>query len=128
AILAGLETGFAEDPAAISDVAVVLGSGAQVKVERGHLVLRDGEGWFRRERRYNRATGGLRRLLVGAQSGYVSLAALRWCATKNVAVLILDDDGEVMLAPGGYGVDDGRLRRVQAAPPAGLEVEAARML
>jgi CRISPR-associated protein Cas1 len=128
AILAGLEAGFADDPAAISDIAVVLGSGAQVKVERGHLVLRDGEGWYRRERRYNRATGRLRRLLVGAQSGYVSLTALRWCAATNVAVLILDDDGEVMLAPGEYGIDDGRLRRVQAAPPNGLDVDAARLL
>src|SRR4051794_5368718 len=64
AILAGLEAGFAQDPAAPAHVAVALGSGAKVLVERGHLVVRDGEGWYRRDRRWNRATGGLRRLIV----------------------------------------------------------------
>jgi CRISPR-associated protein Cas1 len=85
----------------------------------------DGEGWFRRERRWNRATGQLRRLIVGASSGYVTLDALAWCQAAGVAVVIVDSDGEVMLAPGAYRSDDARLRRVQAAPPDALAVEAA---
>src|SRR5579862_2016653 len=124
AVLAGLEAGFADDPAAVSGVAVVTGSGFKLKVERGHLVASDGEGWYRRERSWNRATGGLRRLLIGADSGYLTLDALAWCRDRDVAVLILDDDGEIALAPASYGVDDARLRRVQAAPPNGIEVEA----
>jgi CRISPR-associated protein Cas1 len=127
--LGGLEAGFtsSDDPAAPA-VAVVLGAGAKVRVERGHLVASDGEGWYRRERRWNRATGKLRRLIIGAESGYVSLDALAWCQATGVSIVVVDSDGEVMLGPGRYGVDDARLRRVQAAPPDGLDVEAAAML
>jgi CRISPR-associated protein Cas1 len=128
AALIALESGFAEDPAAVSGVAVALGAGAKVRVERGHLCVSDGEGWFRRERRWNRATGGLRRLIVGAHSGYLSIEAVRWCHEMSVAVLVLDDDGDVLLAPADHGVDDARLRRVQAAPPDGMDLEVARLL
>src|SRR5262249_13170542 len=78
-VLAGLEAGFADgaDPAGPA-VAVVLGAGAKVRVERGHLVASDGVGRFRRERRWNRATGRLRRLVVGASSGYLSIDAISW--------------------------------------------------
>lgn len=127
-VLSGLEHGFDRDSAATTGVAVLLGSGAKLKVERGHLVASDGEGWYRRERRWNRATSGLRRVLIGAQSGYVTLDALAWCNEMHVAVLILDADGEIVLAPGSYTPDDARLRRVQAAPPAGMGVEAARQM
>src|SRR5262249_11542741 len=98
--LAGLEAGFADrdDPAGPS-VAVVLGAGAKVRVERGHLVASDGVGRFRRERRWNRATGRLRRLVVGASSGYLSIDAISWCQAAGVAVVVVDSDGEVMLAP-----------------------------
>ncbi len=126
-ILASLESGFGGDPAAVSRVAVVLGAGAKVRVERCHLVVSDGEGWFRRERRWNRATGELRRLVVGAESGFVTIAALAWCRDVGVSVVILDSDGDVTLASAA-GLDDGRLRRVQAAPPAGMDVAAARSL
>jgi CRISP-associated protein Cas1 len=128
-VLAGLEAGFTggDDPAGPS-VAVVLGAGAKVRVERGHLLASDGEGWFRRQRRWNRATGRLRRLLVGASSGYLSLDALAWCQAAGVALVVVDSEGEVMLAPGRYGADDARLRRVQAAPPEAFGLEAAGML
>jgi len=128
-VLAGLEAGFADgNDLAGPSVAVVLGAGAKIRVERGHLVAADGEGWFRRERRWNRATGRLRRLVVGASSGYLSIDSLAWCQATGVAVIVVDSDGEVMLAPGRYGADDARLRRVQAAPPDALATEAAAML
>jgi len=128
-VLAGLEAGFADgdDPAGPS-VAVVLGAGTKVRVERGHLAASDGEGWFRRERQWNRATGRLRRLIVGASSGYLTIDAVAWCQAAGVAVIIVDSDGEVMLAPGRYGTDDARLRRAQAAPPDALATEAATVL
>jgi CRISPR-associated endonuclease Cas1 len=128
-ILGGLEAGFAhdDDPAGPA-VAVVLGAGAKVRVERGHLVASDGEGWYRRERRWSRATSKLRRLIIGAASGYVSLEALAWCQATGVAVTVVDSDGEVMLAPGLMRTDDARLRRVQAAPGPQFAVEAASQL
>jgi CRISPR-associated endonuclease Cas1 len=126
-VLAGLEAGFSDDPAGPA-VAVVLGAGAKVRVERGHLVADDGEGWFRRERSFNRATSRLARLVIGASSGYLTIDALAFCRDAGVALVVVDSDGEVMLAPGAYRADDGRLRRVQAAPPEPLAVEAAGML
>jgi CRISPR-associated endonuclease Cas1 len=127
-ILAGLEAGFAGDDPAGPAVAVVLGAGAKVRVERGHLIVSDGEGWFRRERRFNRATSRLARLVIGASSGYLSISGMAWCRDAGVAVIIVDSDGEVMLGPGRYGADDARLRRAQAAPAEALRLEAAAML
>src|SRR6516162_3238509 len=85
-ILAGLEAGFTEDPAEPT-VAVVLGAGTKVHVDGGHLVAHDGEGWFRRERRFNRATSRLARLIIGASSGYLTIDALAWCQAAAVAVV-----------------------------------------
>jgi CRISPR-associated protein Cas1 len=123
-ILYGLEAGFSADPAGPA-VAVVLGHGAKVSVRRGHLYIEDGEGWYRRERTWNRATGNLRRLVIGAESGFVSLDVLAWCRDAKVSVIVIDDDADVMLVPGAYGTDDARLRRLQAAPPPELAVDLA---
>jgi len=126
AIMQGLEAGFADDPAAVSGVAVVLGSGAKVRIHDGRLTCTDGEGWFRRERHWGRVSD-LRRLIVSAQSGYLSLGVFSWAEQAGVSIVILNDDGEIMLAPAG-GARDARIQRLQAAPPPGLAVEAARML
>ena len=67
-VLSGLEAGFTSDSAGPS-VAVVLGHGARVDVFSGHLRACDGEGSYRRERSWNRATARLNRLVIGAQSG-----------------------------------------------------------
>jgi len=126
AIMQGLEAGFGDDPAAVSGVAIVMGSGAKVRVHDGRLCIEDGEGWHRRTREWGRVSD-LRRLIISAQSGYVSLAVFEHCRKAGVEVVIVDDDGEILLAPAG-GATDGRVRRVQAAPPPGLAVEAARLL
>ncbi|HLN06463.1 MAG TPA: CRISPR-associated endonuclease Cas1 [Acidimicrobiales bacterium] len=125
-VLYGLEAGFSADPAGPS-VAVVLGHGARVDVFSGHLRARDGEGWYRRERSWNRATARLSRLIIGAGSGAITLGAIRWCAEADVSVLIVDDDAKVLLAPAA-GACDPRLLRLQASPPDGLDVEAATIL
>ena len=121
-VLAGVEAGFADDPAA-PGAALVLGAGAKVRVDHGHLLIEDGLGPYRRERRYNRATSGLQRLIIGARSGYLSLDALTWCEHAGISVLVVDDDGELRLGPATYRADDARLRRVQAAPPDALRSE-----
>jgi CRISPR-associated endonuclease Cas1 len=92
---------------------------------RGRLVVADGLGTHRRERRYSRATHGLARLVVLSSAGTVGLDALRWCAGAGVGVVVLDPfGGELHLTSGGIGNDDPRLRRAQAlamATPAGFE-------
>jgi CRISPR-associated endonuclease Cas1 len=106
-------------------VCVADGFGVRVAVDRGRLVVADGLGGHRRERRYSRATHGLSRLVVLASTGSVGLEALRWCAGTGVGVVLLDPfGGELHLTSGGVGNDDPRLRRSQAlamATPAGFE-------
>jgi CRISPR-associated endonuclease Cas1 len=106
-------------------VCVADGFGVRVGIDRGRLVVSDGLGTHRRERRYSRATHGLSRLVVLSAAGTVGLDALRWCAGAGVGVVVLDPfGGELHLTSGGVGNDDPRLRRAQAlamATPAGLE-------
>jgi CRISPR-associated endonuclease Cas1 len=106
-------------------VCVADGFGVRVAVERGRLVVADGLGTYRRERRYSRATHGLSRIVVLSSAGTVGLDALRWCAGAGVGVVVLDPfGGELHLTSGGVGNDDPRLRRAQAlamATPAGFE-------
>ncbi|MGO9197452.1 MAG: CRISPR-associated endonuclease Cas1 [Acidimicrobiales bacterium] len=106
-------------------VCVADGFGVRVAVDRGRLVVADGIGTHRRERRYSRATHGLSRLVILSSAGTVGLDALRWCAGAGVGVVVLDPfGGELHLTSGGTGNDDPRLRRAQAlsmATAAGLE-------
>lgn len=109
-----LARAFARDP---SDrrVVVVDGCGARVAMRHGHLVIDDGVGRYRRTRRYNRATGDLRRIVILAKDGYVTLDALSWCRSMKAAVIVVDPfDAALLLASAAEGVDDPRLRRAQA--------------
>jgi CRISPR-associated endonuclease Cas1 len=106
-------------------VCVVDGFGVRVVVERGALEVHDGVGPHRRSRRYDRATHGLRRLVILNASGTGSLDALRWCHALGVGILVLGPDGTAQLASTPRMTDDARLRRTQAlAPfePYGLDV------
>jgi CRISPR-associated endonuclease Cas1 len=123
-ILESMEAGFSEDPAAPS-VAVVLGEGARVAVRSGHLDIVDGYGPYRRHRRWLRVGSGLRRVIVGADSGALTIDAIRWCQAVGVSVLVVDGDGEVILGPTSYGHDDPRLRRAQATAPEEVAVAMA---
>ena len=62
-------------------------------VERGALQVHDGIGSHRRTRRYDRATHGLRRLVLVQAEGFVTFEALRWCQGLGIGVLVLDIDG-----------------------------------
>ena len=98
-------------------ICVVDGFGCRVFVERGALEISDGVGPHRRVRRYDKATHGLRRLVVANAAGTVSLDALRWCSSLGVGVLILGGDGKAHLASAPRVSDDARLRRTQALAP-----------
>jgi hypothetical protein len=120
------ETYFRPDAAG---VCVADGFGVRVVVERGALEVHDGVGPHRRSRRYDRATHGLRRLVILNAAGTVSLDALRWCASLGVGVLVLGSDGTAQLASTPRMTDDARLRRTQAlAPFEGHGLDVARWL
>jgi CRISPR-associated endonuclease Cas1 len=109
----------------LAGICVADGFGVRVVVERGALEVHDGVGPHRRSRRYDRATHGLRRLVIVNAAGIISLDALRWCSALGVGVLVLGSDGTVQLASTPGMTDDARLRRTQAlAPfePYGLDV------
>src|SRR5437660_7998975 len=89
-------------------VAVVDGYGCRVEVSGHHLVLVDGLGPHRRERRVARATHGLSRVLILGTSGTFSFQAGRWLADAGVAFAQLDVDGprRLLLVSGTPGRDD----------------------
>lgn len=106
-------------------VCVCDGFGVRVVVDRGALEVHDGIGPQRRTRRYDRASHGLRRLVILNAAGTVSLDALRWCASLGVGVVVLGRDGSVDLTSTPRLTDDARLRRTQAlalAQPHGLGI------
>ncbi len=99
-----------------------------MSVSRGHLVLRDGLGRHRRERRLPRAQRIVRRIVVLGHTGNISLEAVRWCGDTGITLLQIDADGTLLLTAGPDGIDDPRIRRAQAAAATssvGLEVTRA---
>jgi CRISPR-associated endonuclease Cas1 len=98
-------------------VLVADGYGLAVTVSRGHLVIRDGLGKHRRERRLTRAQRTVRRVVLLGHTGHVTLEAVRWCADTSISLLQIDTDGRILLTAAAEGRDDPRLRRAQAAAP-----------
>src|SRR6266853_2658684 len=110
-------------------VVTLFGYGITLKVDRGHLIFRDGIGSSRREARFSRVRHGLRRLVVIGSDGMVSLAALRWLADQDAAFVMLDRDGSVLATTGPVCPSDARLRRAQSlAYQSGMAVRIAREL
>jgi CRISPR-associated endonuclease Cas1 len=107
---------FSRDASA-HDVCVADGYGIRIHVQHGHLIVTDGIGRQRRERRYPRAGHGLRRLIVVGHTGYVTLDAHRWIAETGLAYLHIDTDGRVLTTSGRLGIDQPALRRAQALAP-----------
>src|SRR5689334_9087283 len=82
-----------EPPEARNGVYVADGYGIKITVNRGHLIIEDGVGRQRRQARFNRATGSLRRLLVLGHTGYISLEAFRWMWDLRIGFVHIDRDG-----------------------------------
>lgn len=106
-------------------VLVADGYGIRVHVSRGRLVVEDGVGPWSRRTELHRATGGLRRLVVLGEAGFVTLEAVRWLAGVGASLVHLDREGSVLACSGNLGADLPALRRAQAlaaGSEAGLEV------
>jgi CRISPR-associated endonuclease Cas1 len=94
-------------------VITLFGYGIRVNVDRGHLVLDDGIGSNRHSFRLPRVGHGLKRLVIVGSDGYVSLSAIRWLASQDAALSVLDRDGTVLATTGPVRPSDARLRRAQ---------------
>lgn len=95
-------------------VCVADGHGIKIRVDRSHLVVEDGVGRSRRERRFHKATTDLRRLIVIGTTGYISLEASRWLADAGIPLAHIDPEGRVLTASQLLGSDRAALRRAQA--------------
>jgi CRISPR-associated endonuclease Cas1 len=111
-VASALPITYSRDTSA-TGVCVADGMGLRVHVERGALVVEDGVGEHRRTRSFDKATHGLRRLVVIGSTGFWTLDALHWCRRLGVGVVVLAPDGTPALASAAYGMDDARLRRAQ---------------
>lgn len=110
-------------------VLTLFGYGIKVFVDRGHLSIEDGIGTERSRYRLPRVGHGLRRLVIIGSDGMMSLAALRWLADQDVAFVMLDRDGTVLVTTGPVRPSDARLRRAQAlASQSGAAIRIAREL
>jgi CRISPR-associated endonuclease Cas1 len=104
---------------------IVSGYGVRIHVRHGQLVVEDGIAETRRETAYPRVGQNISRLVVVAQDGSVSLAAIRWLANLDIPYLHLDRDGRLIAGTISAGLDDARLRRTQAlaaTSSTGLEI------
>jgi CRISPR-associated endonuclease Cas1 len=99
-----------------SGIVTLSGYGIKVAVDRRHLSVSDGVGRQRRAGRFAKATSRTKRLVVIAQTGFVTLEALRWLHDAKAAFIQLDHDGSILMAS-IVGLDDARLRRAQALIP-----------
>ena len=110
-------------------VLTLSGYNIMVRVERGHLLIRDAIGREQREARFSRVGHGLRRLVVIGNDGMISLAALRWLHDQKAAFVMLDRRGVLLTAVGPVGPKDSRLKRAQAvAQSNGAALAIARAL
>jgi CRISPR-associated protein Cas1 len=109
-------------------VAIVDGFGARLHVDRGELQIVDGIGPERRVRRWARSDRTLRRVVITARSGSLSIDALRWVTGVGAALVVLDDEGAILSALPGR-IDNSVLRRAQAqAAGSTLALDVARYL
>lgn len=95
-------------------VYVADGHAIKVAVNRRHLIVSDGVGSHRREKRFHKATTDLRRLVVVGSTGYISLEALRWLADATIPLVHIDPEGRLLASSANAGSDRAVLRRAQA--------------
>ncbi|HLY66831.1 MAG TPA: hypothetical protein VKU60_14955, partial [Chloroflexota bacterium] len=105
---------------------VLYGYGLQIHVRNGHLDLEGGLGEDRVFARCHKVTSKLKRLVLLAHDGYLTLDALFWLHDAKAQLLVFDRDGELRFADcTDAHREDAHLRRLQAmhgATDVGLDI------
>jgi CRISPR-associated endonuclease Cas1 len=119
-----------ERPSADAHVATVHGYGVQIRIEHGQLVIRDGIGKLRRERKYDKIDRTLRRIIMTTVSGFISLESYKWCADHDITITMLSPDGELISAwnPDHLAADARLIRRQALAVTDRTATDIAREL
>jgi len=97
-------------------VLTLSGYNASIFVERGHLVVRDGfpsEGKAR-EIRFPRGRCEVKRIVVRAPGGVISMPAIDWCARMGIAISFVASDSTLLNCMNPHTPSDGPLKRAQA--------------
>ncbi len=106
-------------------ICVCDGHGIRLRVERGALEVHDGLGPNRRDRRFEKATHQLSRVVITNVTGGFTFDALRWLNDLDIGVVVLGRNDDLLLASAPRRTDDPRIRRIQAQAlelPVGLDI------
>ncbi len=95
---------------------VLSGFGASLRVQNDALCVRQGfthGSEQNREQAYYRGVHGLSLIVVYARTGNVTLDALKWCSSQDIAVTMIDADGTLLNSLTGEQHASAKLRRAQ---------------
>lgn len=94
---------------------ILSGSSIKVSVRHDGLHLEDHAGAVHRASDFDRATCGIKRLVIlSSCGGYLSLDALQWLQDIGAAVMVIGYDERVLMTGAGRQLDHPALRRAQA--------------
>lgn len=97
-------------------VLFVSGFATALRVERGHLAVRTGEGRNIHESRFSRVSRPrLRRVVVYGKGGFTTWDALEWIDGIGASFALISRDGRVIAASAEAGPNQPALRRIQVA-------------
>jgi len=115
-----------ENVSRMSDGVLALsGYGIDLRVDRGHLIARDGVADDRREIRLSRVQPELDRIIVIGTAGTITFDALQWIHDVEAAFVQIGYDGKVISTSAPKGRGNSELLRAQAlvsASAAALEL------
>lgn len=99
------------------------GYGITVSVRSGHLIINDGFGRARRERRIARMPRTMQRLVILSSTGTVTIEAQRWLKDAGIPWAVLDTETGTAITTSGPASTDARLLRAQSRACDGGELE-----
>lgn len=92
----------------------VTGYASSLRVQRGHLVVKTGQGRHIRESRLPRVSRPrLRRVVIYGKGGYTTWSALEWIEGVGASFAFLSRDGRLLVSSGEAGPNQPSLRRAQ---------------
>jgi CRISP-associated protein Cas1 len=113
------------------DTIILAGEGSKMSIKNRSLVLQHGRTHVPQQETIISLYAGthhVRRIVILSDAGYVTFEAINWCRNHDIAILMLDRDGNMILTSGESG-SDVDLRRLQyQASDTGLDGYIAREL